>query len=240
MVDYFKVTGDNPNPDYKGSMMIRDLGTTVEFWIRAGSENTWRDNMPYGWTVNGSTGTSTKDYPTGRDWLFLRSFTVTTSQTVTFRLFETNTEGLGGPTTFSQYISRSAVPDPPTRPNISQIMPTSVYVTFSDGDSNGSTITDRYIGYGTNSTTVQTTVPSDRSTTITGLKPGTQYYFWARTKNARGLSSWSPRATAKTLPGARVRYAGAWKQAIPYVKVAGVWRMAVPYVRSGGSWKNTG
>lgn len=92
---------------------------------------------------------------------------------------------------------------PPSTPVLSAITPTSVTVTFTDG-TGGAPIDSREIGYGTDPSTVQTTVSSDGSDTITGLTPGTAYYFWARTHNSAGYSSWSARATAVTL---RVPYA---------------------------------
>lgn len=193
MVDYDKSTGSS------GAMRIRDLGSTVEFWITSGNSVTWNEFLPYGWTVNGSTGSSTYNYQPNTGWEKLKSFTVSYSQTVTFRLFDSGTSGFGGPTTHSVYIDRATAPDPPTQPNISNIQSSSVYVTFSDGDNNGASIDSRQIGYGTSSSTPSNTVSSDKSTTISGLSAGTRYYFWARTHNSKGWSSWSARATAVTL-----------------------------------------
>lgn len=36
---------------------------------------------------------------------------------------------------------------------------------------------------------------------------------------------------------ARVRHAGSWKFAIPYVRHSGSWKIAQTYVRHGGSWR---
>lgn len=86
----------------------------------------------------------------------------------------------------------------PSKPIISSITDDSFFVTFNDG-TGGAPIDSRQIGYGTNSSTPQTIISSDGSTSISGLTPGTKYYVWARTHNAAGFSAWSPRADATTL-----------------------------------------
>lgn len=95
------------------------------------------------------------------------------------------------------------ISNPPSTPVLSAITSTSVTVTFTDG-TGGATIDSRQIGYGTDPSTPTTTVSSDGSDTITGLTPGTVYYFWARTHNVAGYSAWSSRAMTTTL---RVPYA---------------------------------
>lgn len=113
MVDYVRSLGSQEG----SQMMIRDRGTTVEFWVKSGSAGTWTANMPFGWTVNGKSGSDTipynypwpgHTYPTPGPWVKCKSFTVKTTQTVTFRIGATQTTGLNGPTEFQQLIERSS------------------------------------------------------------------------------------------------------------------------------------
>lgn len=105
MVDYTKPTGENG----MGTMMIRDLGQTVEYWIRAAWDSTYYYGAPYSWVANGSSGSGTFDYPLGKPWVRVRTLQIVTSQTVQFNLGATGTRGLGGPTNFSQFIQRATV-----------------------------------------------------------------------------------------------------------------------------------
>ena len=195
MVDYHKTTGST------GTMMIRDLGTVVEFWFKAGYESDWANSLDFNWTANGSTTPVSISYPRGADWKKVGQVSVTYSQTVTFRLLDaTGTQGMGGPTTFNQYLERGTSPGAPTTPVISGVTANSAYVTFSDGSTGGHPIDGRQIGYSlTTQVADGTVVASDRSTTITGLQPGRRYYFWARTHNVKGWGAWSGRGTAVTL-----------------------------------------
>lgn len=330
MTDYTKPTGSS------ATMLIRDTGTTVEFWINANNSTTWSDHLPWGWNINGSSGTSTNNYQPNSQWRKLGSWNVTVSQTVTFSLGATGTSGFGGPTTFNQIIDRGTVPLAPYNLAFSNITSTSVDITYMDGYNGAVAIDSREVGYsgtvGSDSTNVPAhIVSSDGSDTITGLTPGATYYFWARTHNAKGYSPWSARSTvtllripdapstpvlsdiastsltatwtpnadggavvtafqigygltpstqdtiisaaspmnvtglapgtkyyfwvraqnaigwspwsaastAMTIAGARVKVGAVWKLAIPYVKDGGVWKLARPWARNAGVWKET-
>lgn len=326
-ITYSKDTGSS------GEMQIRDTGTKVEFWLNSHNTTTFNHQLPWGMTVNGVTDNGREfDYSAGAGWQRLGVWTVSSSQTVTFRIFDTGTSGFGGPTTFNQFIDRATVPAAPSAPVISNLGSTTVTATFTDGSNGGSAITSRQLGYGTNGSAPTTIISSDGSTDITGLTPGTVYYIWARTHNAKGDSAWSVRTTfttknvpaatstpvlsdigptsitvswtpngdggdpitgyeigygtsssapsivnsdsaspytqiglspgvkyyfwvrainatgtgpysasanATTIAGVRIKVAGVWKFAIPYVRVSGVWKLAHPYVKASGVWKET-
>ncbi len=188
MVDYKKNTGSS------GQMMIRDTGSVVEFWITSGNTSTFSYQMPWGYTVNGVTNNDREyRYAAGVGWEKLGSWTVTTDQTVTFRLFDTGTSGLGGPTTFSQFIDRATVPGAPGPVTFSSLAATSLVASFTAPTNSGGASVDAYqLMYNrSNTATGATTVSSDRSTAVTGLTPGTTYYFWARAHNAKGWGPWS-------------------------------------------------
>jgi hypothetical protein len=193
MVDYDFSSGE-------GTLRIRDLGTVVEFWVQAGYTNFNWDPLKFSFTANGHTYYEDIDYNTGSPWVKVGSVSVTSSQTVTFRLLTaTGTSSLAGPTTVSRYLDRATVPDPPTAPTFSGLWSTYVTVSFNDGDNGGIAIDTRRIGYGTSSSAPQQYITSDRSTKITGLTPNKVYYFWAQTHNSKGWSALSARRSIETL-----------------------------------------
>lgn len=196
MVDYTKSTGSS------GTMLIRDTGTTVEFWITAGNPTTFHHDLPWRYTINGNTSSWKEyNYNAGSGYEKLGEWNITYTQTVTFYLGATGTSGFGGPTTFSKQISRASAPDAPSIVTLSNITHNSMRGTFTAGDNNGAPIDQYIIGYGTNSSepTQNINVGSDRTHDFTGLSQGTTYYFWARTHNSKGWSPRGPRASAKTL-----------------------------------------
>lgn len=194
MVDYKKSTGST------GTMMIRDNGSSVSFMINAGNPYTFIYEMPWGYTVNGTTNNSRQSrYEAGAGWVTLGTWTVNSSQTVTFRLFSTGTN-LGGPTTFSVDIDRVSAPGKPSKPTISSITGTSMRVKWLSGEYNGEPPDLRQLVRNTSNTRSGGTYYTvDGDTTFTGLAPGTGYYYWARTHNSKGYSPWSDVAYAKTL-----------------------------------------
>ena len=194
MVDYTKDTGSG------GTMLIRDLGSKVEYWIKAGSTNTFAYQAPYSWYYNGSSGSGTFRYETGGDWLKVRSFTVTTEQTVQFNLGSTGTSGLGGPTNFSKLLIRTSAPPKPPPWAIEVINDDRVRGDIDGFGDGGLPILETQVGYGTSSSSPSSYayMGTNGYGWVTGLNPKTTYYFWVRTQNSKGWSPWSNRTTAKT------------------------------------------
>lgn len=204
MTDWTKTTGSN------GTMMIRDTGSSVEFWFKAGHSSDWYNGLDFSYTVDGDTTPKSINYPTGGDWYKVGSDVAHYNQTVTFKLLtDTSVSGIGGPTTFTHSVTRDTEPGAPSTPKISGIKATSVVVSFSDGSNGGDAIDARQIYCSTSSSTPDYIPPydnvssflvsSDGSTTVSGLTTNKTYYIWARTHNSVGWGSWSGRTSAKTL-----------------------------------------
>jgi hypothetical protein len=196
MTDYTKSTGSS------GTMMIRDTGGSVQFWLKAGS-STFNHALPWGYNANGGfSGWGTYDFVSGGNWQNVGSVSISSSQNVTFKLGSTGTSGLGGPTDFTVWISRSTVANPPSLGNPYNITSTSVTLDISDNYNGGAAIGDHQIGYGTDPYTLQyLSALSGTGTTITigGLATGVVYYFWARSWNPNGWSGWSNRVSTSLL-----------------------------------------
>lgn len=195
MVDYKKSTGSS------GEMIIRDNGSTVSFLINSYNSSTFKNELPWGYTVNGTTNNDRESrYSAGAGWVTLGSWTVTYDQTVTFRLFDTGTGGLGGPTTLSASISRASAPSTPSKPVLSSITASSMRVKWTAGANNGATIDAYQVARNTSNSISGASISSvDTDTVFGGLASGTRYYWWARTHNAKGYSPWSPVAYATTI-----------------------------------------
>lgn len=195
MTDYTTPTGTG------GTMLIRDNGWTVDYFIKAGSTQTFANGK--GWSATGTAG-GTFNYPSGANWLLLGTATITTSQNVTLHIDATGTSGLGGPTDFTVYIGRATVPTPPTGLAWSNVGSTTAQINFSGSSSDGGSGIDYYlVRYGTSNppenggyTEFSTGTGANPRT---GLTPGTTYYARVYAHNAVGYSSPSAVQAVTTL-----------------------------------------
>lgn len=194
MVDYTRATGST------GIMLIRDTGTNVEFWITSNNSSTFHFQLPWSYTINNvASAPQQYRYEAGMGYRRLGIWNITTSQTVVFRLGATGTSGFGGPTTFSQFINRATVVPAPTIVTLTEVTQNSMRAEFRDNGDGGSPLLEWHLGYGTDPVTPQTIITYPGPIIITGLTPGTTYYFWGRGRNAIGIGPWGPRGQATTL-----------------------------------------
>jgi len=135
--------------------------------------------------------------------------------------------------------SISRLPDAPSKPTFSDTKQTSTNVIFTPNGDGGSAITSYQLSYGTTTSADTTVITASSPQMVTGLIPGTKYYFKVRAHNAIGYSPWSSVADLTTFAGVRVNVGGVWKRAIPYVRVGGVWEVSTPWVKVLGVWKET-
>lgn len=224
MTDYTKAIGT------QATMMIRDSGTNIEFWINSGNSTTFDHDLPWAYVVNGTTSPwETYNYEANSGWERLGAWTVTSNQTVTFKLNDTGTAGFGSGATFSHQVVRSTAPAAPAKPTLSRVTVDTITVSWTAPNNGGSTITGYILGYGTNASAATTHVAATSPFTVKNLAMNTTYYFWVLARNAIGEGAWSKPASAKTYLGVYVNVAGTWKPALPYVRVGGVWKIAQPY-----------
>lgn len=191
MADYTKFIGGST------TMLIRDTGLRVEFWIKTGPQ-TYNYDQQWSFYANGSeSGVRKFRMVTGGNWQHFGSVDVYTDQTVRFTIYGA---GLGFPTSdFHQYIPRTRVPDPPHLWQADAISPSHIRVSISDGWNGGGAIVERQLIYGVDPYNGQYYWDITSGTTDIGpFGSGEKIYFWARTRNSVGWSGWSNRGEATT------------------------------------------
>jgi hypothetical protein len=194
MTDYTKSTGTS------GTMMVRDTGTRIEFWLRA-SALTYNYQLPWSGTINNTLlGAREFRFEQGGQWQMLGAWTVSTSQTVVFHLSNTGVSGLGGPTEIRVAIKRATVPSAPARPVASSISASAVRLTWTKPADNGAVIDGLRLGYRRATSGGPTSVmSSDLDDVWAGFTPGETVYFCCGARNSEGWGPWSAFTTVKFL-----------------------------------------
>lgn len=187
MADY---THDIPN----GTMMIRDLGYSVEFYFRTGS-STWNNDQWWSWAANGTGARQKSAIYRGGGWNFFGSINVGYDQTIRFTI---ENSGLGWPNSdFYQYIPRSTTPQPPTMITVETVSDTQLHVVFVGNSDGGSPILEWQVGFGTSIDVGPIRYDDSDGDDIFGsFAPGERIYAWARGRNALGWGGWSNRGEA--------------------------------------------
>lgn len=205
--DYDVATGSG------GTLKIRDYGSTVEFWVHAGSTVTHVNPLNWSWEANGTVGSGGVNYPTGAPWIMVASITVTTSQTVKFNIGATGTSGLGGPTSNSVALIRGGLAYTDSTYYAINITANSFSTAHVIADGNGSALVDLMVELNTSpaASGVYYQVGSWGDAYVGGLTRYTDYWFRVRVANANyGWGGWGEWKSVKTLaqnpsaPGASV------------------------------------
>lgn len=239
---------------YGGQMLIRVAdaagqagviaGNDVKFFVRSGLTATWVGTPGFGTSVYANGGwiglSNLANYSNSTDWREVGTIHVTTSQTITFHINASGTQGFGGPTDFPLWISRASPPPAPTPLGADQIKHQKFRYRFSGNGDGGAPVLEWQIGYGYNANSPQWTASSSGTSEVGTFIPGSIVYIWSRGRNAAGWGPWSARTTVQLKRGIKIKWQGAWKDAIPYVKVAGLWMPVELFVKIAGIWKAAG
>jgi hypothetical protein len=190
MTDYTAYIGGST------TLMIRDTGGWVEFWIQTGS-STWNNDQQYSFGANGGgSGIRTFRMVRGGGWQYVDRVFISYDQDISFTIYGS---GLGFPTySFFQHIQRTTVPQPPTLRGVDAISDTTVHIYFTGNYDGGSPVEEWQIGFGSNPDWPEGTVGSDGEDDVGGFYSGQRVYFWARGRNALGWSGWSNRGETVT------------------------------------------
>lgn len=162
----------------------------------------------------------------------------------------------GGPLGFTRVdasMSLTRIPKPPGAPLVSgsvngvtlgldEVTTNSVRMRFSGTTDGGSAITGWEIQYAKNSAFTDTpkTVASNGLSTITGLIPGTTYYFRARGKNGVGYGPYSSTISTKTKTALYVSDGTNWDPAEVYVSNGSAWVAVEIFISDGSVWDPSG
>lgn len=243
MVDYDKPVGS------AGTMRIRDTGSTVEFWILCSDGATNVGGYTWSGVVNGVGVGGTTSLPSGFGSRLLGSWSVSTTQTVTFHQNATGTSGLGGAADHSANINRTppaTVPGVPTTLSLTPISAVDVRIQFAANGSGGSPITGYDIqlspdpAFGSGIRNYFAPGSSSGIETLGGLVPVARYYARVRANNALGSSGWSGQTVSARLWGG-VQVSNGTTNTTYAVEVSDgtSWRRQIVDLSDGATWKTS-
>lgn len=191
MTDYLQYIGGST------TLMIRDNGGWVDFYIQTGS-STWNNDQQYSFYANnGGSGVRKFRLLRGGNWQYVDHAYVTYDQDVSFTIYGS---GIGFPTyTFTHHIYRSTVPQAPTILSVVANSSSTITVSWRLNYDGGSGVVEYQLGWGSSSNgPIYFTGISGDDDTLTGLSPGEHIYCWVRVRNAIGWSGWSNRGEVTT------------------------------------------
>jgi hypothetical protein len=170
------------------TMRITDEGYNVSFWVLTDS-STFNHAQQWAWS---DSGVLTFDMNNRGTWQLVGRVAVPGSRTIGWTLYSS---GLGFATsTISMYVNRATVPPAPTPVSFALLTNTSVRTLFSSRGDGGSPVREWQLAYGANPNGASWYVSSIGTLDVSGLTPGTVYYFWARGRNDLGWGPWSTRS----------------------------------------------
>jgi len=222
-----------------------------QVWIdKLGYSPTWSADgqADRGWYANGVTmGFANNrgfDFRPAGPWLILsgQSWLTHNAQGVgSWTIFCAATYSLLGHTEFTYTLTMPTIPrNPPPPPDplgLDQITRNSMRYRFSSTGDGGSPIIRWEFQYADNpqfSSAKQQT--SGGTSTVTGLKPGTEYWFRSRGVNAAGTGAWSTVVSARTLSGAWISTGIEWVPAEVLISDGTTWRPGDAQISDGATW----
>lgn len=261
---YISKRSASPTTDYNlyADLMSQDQAgnfSTIYYWVQAinrGNTSSFSGNNGSqtgeiaGGGGAGHSGTMPSGYATGQQrwydgpWAVnvghdAEGYSVGASTVQRIRGWFTYDDGGGT-------IGLPRIPKPPTIPGTpiaSEILPTSMRLTWTASADNRGSAIDHYLlrRYETSDGTgaYVDNIANNLTRVITGLLPGKQYSWrvYAHNGSSGGYSPSSAVLTISTLAPVWVKVGGIWKYGIPYVKVSGGWLIGLPYVKKSGEWK---
>lgn len=237
MTDYTASTGTS------GSIIIRDNGSSVTFIITCSDPATNTGGLSWSGTVNGSTVGGTIALSAGFGSRTVATYPVSTTQTVTFSIGASGTSGLGGPRSVSAAINRASVPATPKTPTASNVQPDRMTINWTLPANGGAPLDQMLLRRSTSPTFSSYTdfVNSGSATSreVTGLTPGTTYYWRVYAHNSRGYSSASGTLTQATLAGGRAWDGTAWRNCRVRTWNGTAWQLCRVRQWDGTTWRTT-